>query len=57
MAQKANERVGKMFVDDLEAIAFCLADWPEGEEHWTWLVNAEEKEIRDWVDAAQDRRE
>lgn len=32
-----------------EVEAFCLADWPEGEEHQHWLDNAPASEIADWV--------
>ena len=30
---------------------FILADWPEGDEHWAWVVQATEQEILDWVEA------
>jgi hypothetical protein len=32
---------------------FILADWPEGEEHWRWVINASEDEILSWVAAGQ----
>jgi hypothetical protein len=32
---------------------FILADWPEGNEHWNWVINADEQEILDWVEAGQ----
>ena len=28
---------------------YCLADWPEGEEHQRWLDTAPIPEIADWV--------
>lgn len=32
---------------------FILADWPEGEAHWQWVVTAEIGEILDWVSAGK----
>ncbi|NIQ88799.1 MAG: hypothetical protein GWN93_06825 [Deltaproteobacteria bacterium] len=32
---------------------FVLADWPEGEEHWAWVIEATTEEILDWVDASK----
>ena len=32
---------------------YCLADWPEGQEHQDWLDNAPVSEIADWVIAGQ----
>jgi len=29
--------------------AFCLADWPEGQEHQDWLNKATAEEIADWA--------
>jgi hypothetical protein len=28
---------------------FILADWPEGDEHWRWVISAPIDEILDWV--------
>ena len=28
---------------------YILADWPEGEEHWDWVVSAPVAEIVDWA--------
>lgn len=28
---------------------FILADWPEGDEHWNWIINATIEEILDWI--------
>ena len=30
---------------------FILADWPEGDDHWEWVVTTPEQEILDWVEA------
>jgi len=30
---------------------FILADWPEGDEHWTWVIKASKREILEWVEA------
>ena len=46
----AEARVRQLFGAE-EVIAFCLADWPEGDEHWRWLLTATEQEIRDWAAA------
>ena len=32
---------------------YCLADWPEGQEHQDWLDSASVSEIADWVIAGQ----
>ena len=24
-------------------------DWPQNAEHWAWLIEADEAEIRDWI--------
>ncbi len=32
-------------------VDFILADWPEGDEHWRWVITAPEKDILDWVEA------
>ena len=28
---------------------FILADWPEGEDHWQWVVDSDEDEILEWA--------
>lgn len=44
-------------VQDSEVLAqyedFILTDWPEGDEHWQWVLDASEAEIVDWVEAGQ----
>ena len=32
---------------------FIMADWPEGREHWTWVINAPVAEIAEWAEAGQ----
>ena len=32
---------------------FILADWPEGEDHWKWVVKATVKEIETWAEKGQ----
>ncbi len=31
--------------------AFILADWPEGDDHWRWVIDAPVEEIASWVEA------
>ena len=28
--------------------AFILADWPEGDDHWRWVIDAPVEEIASW---------
>jgi hypothetical protein len=30
---------------------FILADWPEGDDHWRWVIDAPVEEIASWVEA------
>lgn len=32
---------------------FIMADWPEGVEHWKWVLAASEAEIVDWAQAGE----
>lgn len=32
---------------------FIMADWREGREHWTWVINAPVAEIVEWAEAGQ----
>jgi hypothetical protein len=32
---------------------FILADWLEGDGHWLWVIEADEAEILDWVEACK----
>jgi hypothetical protein len=29
---------------------FIFADWPNGDEHYKWLINATREEIENWID-------
>lgn len=33
---------------------FILADWPEGDDHLLWVLNAPLSEIVGWVEAGRD---
>ena len=33
--------------------AYIMADWPEGREHWRWVLTAPIAEILEWVAAGQ----
>jgi hypothetical protein len=47
--RKAKERVDS--TPELEPYrADILYDWPEGEEHWQWVVNADVQEIVTWAE-------
>ena len=37
--------------------AFIFADWPEGEEHYSWLLTATRDEIVAWGEAGEWGRE
>ena len=30
---------------------FILYDWPEGDQHWEWVITAPTNEITDWVES------
>ena len=32
---------------------FIMTDWPEGAEHWRWVINAPVAEIVEWVRAGR----
>jgi len=49
--RRAERRIRKLYPDDEEAVAFALADWPEGEEHLRWLLTAPAEEIDSWIAA------
>lgn len=45
----AEARIDKMgFDEDNKRVIFY--DWPEGDEHLTWLLTATENEINDWFE-------
>lgn len=33
--------------------AYIMADWPEGREHWRWVLTAPVREIVDWCEAGK----
>jgi len=33
---------------------FILADWPEGADHWCWVITAPVSEIISWAEAGQE---
>ena len=50
--EKAKERVVNS--PSLEVFSdFILADWDEGDDHWQWVIEADESEIVDWVESCQ----
>ena len=46
----AEARIDKMGFDEREK-AVIFYDWPEGDEHFDWLLTATEKEIIDWFES------
>lgn len=34
--------------------ATILSDWPEGDEHWSWVCNASVAEIVDWAETIEE---
>jgi len=30
-----------------------MYDWPEGDEHWKWVITASVKEIIDWAETVE----
>ncbi len=36
-----------------DQLAFIFADWPEGIEHYEWLLNATRDEIVSWGEAGE----
>ena len=53
MYEQAEQRVKNSLALSMYS-EFILADWPEGEEHWEWVVTADESEILDWVQSEGD---
>lgn len=46
------DAAAKRVADDEELSQYAeyiMADWPEGEEHWTWVATAPREEIIDWA--------
>jgi len=48
--ERAYDRVENMGFSSKE-MSFIFADWPEGDEHYQWLLKASKKEIQSWVNA------
>lgn len=36
---------------------FIMADWPEGNEHWRWVINAPIREILDWCETTKQEQD
>ena len=50
--EKARDRV--MAVPELAKFHdFIFADWPEGNDHFRWLLQATDDEILSWAEAGQ----
>ena len=32
-----------------------LADYPEGDDHWLWVINADRAEVLEWAKASKSR--
>ena len=47
----------KSRMDDMnftnEQMDFIFADWPEGNEHYKWLLSTTKEEIEDWIEAGE----
>ena len=52
---RAEKKVTRIFGRHSEAYDFCLADWPEGDEHLQWLLDADADELRSWTEASGKR--
>mgnify|MGYP001250047328 CR=1 FL=1 len=52
----AEARIDKMGFDETDK-KLIFYDWPEGEEHYEWLLTASEREINSWFDAVQSQSE
>lgn len=48
--QDAKDRIEKMGFTQAEQ-DFIFSDWPNWDEHLTWLLVATRKEIKDWIKA------
>ena len=52
MEQQARERINEMDFTD-EQVDFIFSDWPNWDEHITWLMTASREEIISWIDASK----
>lgn len=46
---QACDRISRMGFTQPER-EFIFSDWPEGEEHYKWLLQASREEIDNWID-------
>lgn len=57
MSEKSLYEQARNKVESSKALSeqedFILADWPEGDEHWIWVIETDEDEILDWAKAGQ----
>lgn len=52
MVDRAHERMSELGFT-AEQQEFIFADWPEGDEHLSWLLTASREEIADWIEAGK----
>jgi hypothetical protein len=38
---------------DQRQMGIIFSDWPEGDEHYQWLLSASKDEIENWISAAE----
>lgn len=50
--QKARARIGRMTFSQSD-LDFIWADWPNWDEHISWLLTARKSEIIDWIEAGK----
>ena len=50
--ERAKDRMDEMGWSEDE-MAFIFSDWPEGEEHYQWLLTAERAEIQSWINSSK----
>jgi len=51
LRERAEKRIDKLGLSAHND--FIFADWPEGDEHYKWLMTASREEIQSWIDAAK----
>jgi len=52
LEERARERVDELGFTETQK-EFIFADWPEGDEHFIWLLTATRDEIESWVEAGE----
>ena len=45
----AESKINRMKISDYQK-EFALADWPNADEHYKWILTADESEIIDWIE-------